>query len=95
MGSIPRLSATYLYQTLTMLWKLIKEVAEDGLAKNMTLRDIALKHKVSLKHIVDQAKKGIEVEKEHTGNYKKALQIAKDHLAEDPNYYTKLTKAGL
>jgi hypothetical protein len=35
---------------------------------------------------------GIEVEKEHTKDAGLALEIALDHLAEDPHYYTKLKK---
>jgi 2'-5' RNA ligase len=43
---------------------------------------------------VDQKElaKGIEIEMEHTRDRAKALEIALDHLAEDPNYYTKLAK---
>jgi Zn finger protein HypA/HybF involved in hydrogenase expression len=44
---------------------------------------------------LDQIKKGIEVEMEHTSDKKEALKIALDHLSEDPIYYDKLTKAGL
>lgn len=41
----------------------------------------------------EELKRGIEVEKEHT-NYKAiATIIAKQHLDEDPQYYTKLLKA--
>jgi hypothetical protein len=43
----------------------------------------------------EQLQIGIEVEKEHTDNEKLAEKIARDHLAEDPHYYTKLKKAGL
>ena len=39
--------------------------------------------------------KGKKVEKEHTGREDLAQEIAKDHLTEDPHYYTKLDKAGL
>lgn len=39
-----------------------------------------------------QLKMGVEVEKEHTTNPKIAEIIAKHHLAEDPEYYTKLKK---
>lgn len=39
--------------------------------------------------------KGIAVEKEHTNDPVKAEEIALDHLAEDPQYYTKLDKIGL
>ena len=35
---------------------------------------------------------GIKVEKEHTDSVEKAESIAKDHLSEDPEYYTKLAK---
>jgi hypothetical protein len=37
-----------------------------------------------------QLKMGIEVEKEHTNNPKIAERITKDHLAEIPDYYTRL-----
>lgn len=42
-----------------------------------------------------ELKKGISSEKEHTGKEKIAKSIAKDHLSENPKYYTKLNKAGL
>ena len=35
---------------------------------------------------------GIKVEMEHTDNKKVAKEISKDHLMEDPHYYTKLAK---
>jgi len=38
---------------------------------------------------------GIAVEMEHTKDPKEAEKIANDHLGEDPNYYSKLYKAGL
>lgn len=43
---------------------------------------------------VDQAqlRMGIEVEMEHTKDRRLAREIALDHLAEDPKYYTKLKK---
>lgn len=43
----------------------------------------------------EQLRIGIEVEKEHTDDEAIAEKIARDHLAEDPHYYTKLKKAGL
>ena len=33
---------------------------------------------------------GMKVELEHTKNSKIALEIVKDHLTEDPKYYSKL-----
>ena len=38
---------------------------------------------------------GIQIEMEHTNDVAIAQQIAMDHLTEDPEYYTKLVKAGL
>lgn len=42
-----------------------------------------------------ELEKGIKVEMEHTDSKAKAEEIARDHLAENPNYYSKLEKAGL
>jgi hypothetical protein len=38
---------------------------------------------------------GIKIEKEHTKDEAMAKEIARDHLSEDPRYYTKLKQAGL
>lgn len=38
---------------------------------------------------------GTRVEKEHTSDPQLARQIAMDHLAEDPRYYSKLSRCGL
>lgn len=40
----------------------------------------------------DQLEKGIKVEMEHTNNRTVAKEIAKDHLVEDPHYYTMLAR---
>jgi hypothetical protein len=40
----------------------------------------------------DQLKLGVSVEMEHTTNRDIATEIALDHLAEDPKYYTRLKK---
>lgn len=40
----------------------------------------------------NQIEMGIKVEMEHTTNPKIAERIAKDHLAEIPDYYTRLAK---
>lgn len=43
-----------------------------------------------------QLQMGIKVEQEHCkGNVQLAQEIAMDHLTENPQYYTKLDKAGL
>jgi hypothetical protein len=43
----------------------------------------------------DELKTGAKHELEHTKSKKVAKKIAKDHLKDDPKYYTKLKKAGL
>ena len=42
---------------------------------------------------LEQLQLGLEEEKEHTDEPLKAAKIALDHLVEDPQYYTKLSKA--
>ena len=44
----------------------------------------------NIKFDPNQLKMGIKVEREHTNSDLIAALIAKDHLAEDPKYYTKL-----
>jgi hypothetical protein len=61
-----------------------------GLAKGMTLNDIAEKHGVSVDILVAEFKKGIQTEMEHTTDREMAKEITMDHLFEDPKYYTKL-----
>ncbi len=74
----------------------VKPFREDkipgGLAKGMTLNDIAKKHNISVDTIVKDLKKGMKVEMEHTTDVNVAKEIAFDHLYEDPNYYDKLAK---
>lgn len=43
----------------------------------------------------EELKNGMKHEMEHTDDPKKAMEIALDHLSEDPNYYTNLSKAGI
>ena len=73
----------------------VKPFREDtipgGLAKGMTLNDIAKKHNVSVDTIVKDLKKGMKVEMEHTTDVNVAKEIAFDHLYEDPKYYDKLS----
>ena len=45
-----------------------------------------------VKHLKSQLVKGIKVEMEHTNSVDVAMEIAKDHLFEDPNYYDNLKK---
>ncbi len=77
-----------------------EEKIPGGLSKNKTLKDIAKKHDKKgyyhiddmVKHLKSQLVKGIKVEMEHTNSVDVAMEIAKDHLYEDPNYYTNLKK---
>ena len=64
----------------------------NGLAKGLSLKDIAHKHNIPEKDLSTELQKGLEVEKEHTNSISIAKEIAMDHLFEDPKYYTKLAK---
>jgi hypothetical protein len=74
----------------------VKPFREDtipgGMAKGMSLNDIAEKHNISVDTIVKDLKKGMKVEMEHTTDASVAKEIAMDHLFEDPKYYDKLDK---
>jgi hypothetical protein len=74
----------------------VKPFREDtipgGMAKGMTLNDIAEKHNISVDTIVKDLKRGMKVEMEHTTDASVAKEIAMDHLFEDPKYYDKLDK---
>jgi hypothetical protein len=75
-----------------MKFEQMAESVLNGLAKGMTLNDLAKKHNVSLETLQKEHKKGTDVELEHTSSWEMAAAIAKDHLFEDPDYYTKLSK---
>lgn len=66
-----------------------------GIAKGKSFKAIAKMHNVPLSEINKQLKMGMKIESEHTKN--KAIQrlIARDHLFENPQYYTILKKAKL
>jgi hypothetical protein len=68
------------------------DVVPGGLAKGLSLNDIAEKHGVSVDMMVAEFKKGIAVEMEHTTDREVAKEITLDHLFEDPKYYDKLKK---
>jgi hypothetical protein len=84
-------SGSYVYSN-------VKEGSKKGgLSKGMSLEDIAKKHNPKYdenyyKKLQQELKKGITVEKEHTGDPKLAQKIAMDHLVENPKYYTDLKK---
>jgi hypothetical protein len=72
-----------------------EEKLEGGIADNKSLSDIAKKHKVDVKILTKQFEKGLKVEKEHTDSPQEAEEIALDHLAENPKYYTDLINSGV
>ena len=59
----------------------------------LTVGQLAKKHKVGVDAIKKQLAKGVKVELEHTSNKKVAREIALDHLAEFPDYYDRLESA--
>jgi len=54
--------------------------------------EVAAKHGVDLGVILKQLEQGIRVELEHTLDEVLAKEIALDHLAELPDYYSRLHK---
>lgn len=52
--------------------------------------DLAKKHNVSVDKINKQLEMGKKIEHEHTNNDELAYKIAKAHVAEKPDYYTRL-----
>lgn len=75
---------------------LISEVTENlSSVKTLTPKELSDKHNVSVTDILKQLQLGIEMEGEHTKNKSMAREIALDHLAEMPDYYTKLQKMEL
>jgi len=75
-----------------MKFEQVVESVLNGLAKGMTLNDLAKKHNVSLEDLQKEHKNGTLKELEHTTSWEMAAAIAKDHLFEDPEYYIKLAK---
>lgn len=59
-----------------------------GLADNMTPEDLARKHHQFIGTIEKEIEMGIKVEMEHTNSKKIAREIAMDHIAEHPDYYS-------
>ena len=60
-----------------------------GKADNMTVKDLAKKHGVSVKQIEKEIELGIPIEKEHVGNdLSKAREIAMDHVFEFKDFYS-------
>lgn len=68
------------------------ELLQGGLADGNSVCDISIKHDVTVDYAIQQFDKGVEIEKEHTSDYRIAQEIALDHLYEDIEYYNKLAK---
>jgi hypothetical protein len=69
-----------------------KDKLKGGFSDKMSAESIAKKHKISIKDINAQIKKGVKVEMEHVDTEDLAREIALDHLFEIPDYYTRLEK---
>lgn len=59
-----------------------------GEADNMTPEDLSRKHDVDVKDIKKEVSIGTKIEMEHTDSEEEAKEIAMDHIAEYPDYYT-------
>lgn len=99
-GDIPkdikRTGASYKYGGKTMTdHEIYKKITGGHLAEGMTLSQIAKMHKVTLKELQKQVDMGMKAESEHTSSKREQMKIVKDHLFENPKYYTLLKKAGL
>lgn len=66
-----------------------KDQIKGGKADNLSIKDLAKKHKVSIDTIKKEIKIGVQIEKEHVGNdIAKAKEIAMDHISEFVDYYS-------
>lgn len=63
-----------------------------GKADSKSVEEIAWHHNCSIGDIEDELSMGQKIEMEHTDSAKEAVEIAKDHLWEIPDYYTRLKK---
>lgn len=75
--------------------KLFEDIVPGGKADNLTLTDIASKHNIPEDDLKVEFAMGVDHEMEHTDNVKIASEIARDHLIEDPKYYSKIKTAGI
>lgn len=69
-----------------------KEKIEEQDVRSPGAATLAQKHGVSPDYIARQIAIGAEIETEHTKDIRKARQIARDHIAEFPDYYERLQK---
>lgn len=60
--------------------------------KTLSRAQLAKKHKLSSGKLKRQMAIGAKIEREHTNSDAEAREISRDHLAEIPDYYTRLKK---
>jgi hypothetical protein len=99
-GDIPkdikRTGASYKYGGKTMTdHEICKYIIGGHLAEGYSLREIANIHQVPLSELKEQVRMGMKAESEHTPSKREQMKIVKDHLFENPKYYSLLEKAGL
>lgn len=61
-----------------------------GLSDDKTVADVAKMHSLSTEQMQAKLDAGAKVELEHTSDLDMAMEIALDHIYENPNYYEKL-----
>jgi uncharacterized protein YidB (DUF937 family) len=66
----------------------VEDEIKGGKADKLTPKKLADKHGVSVEDIEKEIKIGMEIETEHSYSNKKKREIAMDHLAEFPDYYS-------
>lgn len=94
--NIKRTGASYNYGGQTMTdHEIYKYITGGGIAEDFSIRDIANIHQVPLAELKEEVRIGMLAESEHKGDKKDQMEIVKDHLLENPKYYTLLKKAGL
>jgi len=72
-----------------------EEQPQQGKKSKLNFKDFFKDVDNSIDYDLEELKRGIEVEHEHTSDPKLAEMIAKQHLVEDPKYYTKIDSLGL
>ena len=94
--SIKHTGASYKYGGKTMTdHEILKHITGGHLAEGYSIREIADIHQVPLSDLKKQVRLGMEAESEHTSSKREQMKIVKDHLFENPEYYTLLKKSGL
>ena len=94
--SIKHTGASYKYGGKTMTdHEILKHITGGHLAEGYSIREIAEIHQVPLSDLKKQVRLGMKAESEHTSSKREQMKIVKDHLFENPEYYTLLKKSGL